>query len=599
MSSLAQSSAVVGRPDPTSASSPFITVRLLQAAARFIDSYGWLCFAIVSAICGWIRLASFSSRPLDHDELYTFYIAQAPTLQQLVALTRTVDLHPPLSYLLIRASFAIFGVSTWACRLPSVLAFLGATALIFAFMKHALSPVYGLASVLILWSVPFTYQADEARPYSLLLFFTALLLLGWYQAIEPDVSGVGPADFLKSRRFALMTVVVSGFGLLLSHVLGALPYAAFFGAELVCLAIRRKSDWALWIALLVPSICLLTYIPLLHTHSGILFTDEYHATPMRIVNCYRESVRFLVVPLAFTALFLLFWPPLGRGSQLNSQDDSRGRPAQCASSVPRIWALNFLLFCLAMVPTAVGIAFAHTGTAFFDRYGVVFIIPLAVVPALALGLRTHRNWGAGLALVFVLSFAFFLNTTGKLWLIEQLGSLAPPKVARLTLNTLTLPRLVIDRVKPRVSAHLQKALDAALPVTDIGSIAPELPLVANTGLTFLEMDRTGSAALVQRLYLLDDRQAAASIAHDTVFENYSRLKEVFPIRGKIEPYCAFVQEHPRFLVLGAYNHPQGWLLKKLDMEGADLQILGTYAGITEEAQLYEVSGAKPDCTTQP
>jgi hypothetical protein len=136
-------------------------------------------------------------------------------------------------------------------------------------------------------------------------------------------------------------------------------------------------------------------------------------------------------------------------------------------------------------------------------------------------------------------------------------------------------------------------------VSNLDAIDPDLPLVANTGLTFLEIDRQGDADLTKRLYLLNNRQAAASIAHDTVFENYDRLTKVFPIRGKVEPYCAFISEHPRFLALGAYNHPQGWLLKKLDMDGADLHIVGTYAGITEEAQLYEVTVLKAACPAQP
>jgi hypothetical protein len=136
-------------------------------------------------------------------------------------------------------------------------------------------------------------------------------------------------------------------------------------------------------------------------------------------------------------------------------------------------------------------------------------------------------------------------------------------------------------------------------VTDLDSIDSDLLLVANTGLTFLEIDRRGDAALTKRLYLLSDQQAAASVAHDTVFENYDRLLQVFPIRGKVAPYCAFVRAHSRFLVLGAYNHPQGWLLKKLDMEGADLRMIGTYDGITEEAQLYEVTVSQRACAQQP
>src|SRR6202171_6516911 len=196
-------------------SSPFVTVRVLQAIARFVETRSWVAVAAVTSVCGWIRLNSLASRHLDHDELYTFYIAQAPTLRQLLTLTRTVDLHPPLSYLLIRISFAIFGVSSWSCRLPSVLAFFFTVALVFWLVKRVVSPLYGIISILFFWSVPFTYQADEARPYSLLLCFTTLMLLSWYGAIEAS----GSNSTSRDRRFALLTLTVGGFGLLLSHVL--------------------------------------------------------------------------------------------------------------------------------------------------------------------------------------------------------------------------------------------------------------------------------------------------------------------------------------------------------------------------------------------
>jgi len=569
---------------------PFLTVRLLKAVARFLDTRGWVAFAAVTSVCGWLRLSGFASRHLDHDELYTFYIAQAPTLRQLLALTRTVDLHPPLCYLLIRASFAIFGVSSWSCRLPSVLAFFFTVVLVFWLAKRVLSPLYGIISVLFFWSVPFTYQAGEARPYSLLLFFTTLMLVSWYRATEAQHSGFTSYD----RRFALLTLAAGGFGVLLSHVLGVLPYTAFFAAELVRFSIRRKSDWGLWAALLAPAISGLTYLPLIRSHSVILFTDEYHATPMRIFNFYWWSIRFLAVPLMLVALLACLWPILQRPA---SQDQRQATPPAPLPATLR--PLGFLLGCLALIPLGVGILFARTGTAFFDRYGIVIIIPIVLIPALVLGFRTQRNQMAGVAVALVLSATLFLNTYGKVWLIEQLGNLAPPRVARYALNLLSLPPIITERVKPRVAPHLQKALDAAPAVSNLDEIDPDLPLVANTGLTFLEIDRQGDAVLAKRLYLLNDRQAAASIAHDTVFENYDRLTKVFPIRGKVEPYCAFINEHPRFLALGAYNHPQGWLLKKLDMDGADLHIVGTYAGITEEAQLYEVTVLKAACPARP
>jgi hypothetical protein len=588
MSTLTQVPAVDGGREPFCASSTLVTVRLLRAIARFVDSHGWLVFATVSAVCGWLRLNTLASRPLDHDELYSFYIAQAPSLKQLLELTRTVDLHPPLSYILIRASFRIFGIGSWSCRLPCVLAFLLTTALLFWLARRILSPLYAIVSLLFLWSVPFTYRAGEARPYSLLLCFTALMLASWHRAIEPSSSTAG------NRRFALLSLTSGGFGLLLSHVLGVLPYSAFFAAELVRFRLRRKPDWSLWLALLLPAISGLTYLPLLRTRAAIVFTDQYRVTPMRIVNCYWEAIRLLTIPLMFAVLLALLWPLVQRR---NSQYGERANlpTSQTAISAP----LAFVLACFSLVPVGIGTVFARTGTAFFDRYGIVILIPLALVPSLLVGFRTQRNQMAGVALALVLAAVFFFNTSGRVWLIEQLGNYAPPKAAKLLLNLLALPQLIYEPVQPRVPPRLQKALEAAPPVSDLATVEPDLPLVANTGLTFLEVDRQGDAKLANRLYLLDDRQAAASIAHDTVFENYDRLTRVFPIRGKVEPYCTFISAHPRFLVLGAYNHPQGWLLKKLDMDGADLRIIGTYVGITEEAQFYKVTVAKAGCPAGP
>jgi hypothetical protein len=590
MSSLAQSPTVSAPPEVHPDSSRFVTVRLLKAIARFVEAHGWIVFAAVSVVCGWLRLSTFASRPLDHDELYTFYMAQAPTLKQLLVLTRTVDLEPPLSYFLIRSSFAIFGVSSWSCRLPSVFAFFFTVALVFWLVRRILSPVYGIISVLFLWSFPFTCHVDEARPYSLLLCFTAVMLVSWYRAIEAADSSFTSYD----RRFALLTLTAGGFGLLLSHVLGVLPYAAFLAAELVRFSIRRKSDWGLWTALLAPAISGLTYLALFRIHSSLLFTEEYRPTPMRMVDFYLRSIRFLAVPLVLVVLLALLWPLLFRPA---SQDQRQS--TQPAALPAMLRPLVFLLICLSLVPLGVGIVFAHTGTAFFDRYGIVIFIPIALIPVLFLGFRTQRNQMAGVAVALVLSAVLFLNTSGKYWLIEQLGNFAPPRVARYVLNAFSLPPIITEPVKPRVPPHLQKALDAARPVTNLDAVDPDLPLVANTGLTFLEVDRQGDVELTERLYLLNDRQAAVSIAHDTEFENYDRLKKVFPIRGKVEPYCAFISEHPRFLALGAYNHPQGWLLKKLDMDGADLHMIGTFDGITEEAQLYEVTVLKAACPAQP
>jgi len=67
---------------------------LIPSIANFTNAHGWAVFTIVTLWCGWVRFSGLPYRHLDHDELYTFYIAQAPSLGKLLTLTRTVDLHP-------------------------------------------------------------------------------------------------------------------------------------------------------------------------------------------------------------------------------------------------------------------------------------------------------------------------------------------------------------------------------------------------------------------------------------------------------------------------------------------------------------------------
>jgi len=521
-------------------------------------------------------MRSLSTRHLDHDEIFTFYIAQAPTLRQLFELTHTVDLHPPLSYLLVRGSFAIFGVSSWSCRLPFLLSYLVATALLFYLLSRLSSPLYGLIGTLFLWSTPSARLAGEARPYAMLLCFTSLMLVSWHQGVE----GEPP----RRRRWALALLAAGGFGLLLSHVLGVLAFAAFIGAELIRLWICRKPDWHLWIALLAPVICVLTYLPLIRTHSTMQFADEYHVTPLRIVSFYWESIRYVVTPLVLIALLALLWPVFRKPTSAPSTANLH------SIRVP----FAFLLAALSLVPLAIGILFARTSTAFFDRYGVVWLVPFAVVPAIALAHYTQRDRLAAAATALFVAVILFFNTSGKAWVVEQVSNLAPARAASKLLYVLSLPPIMPPSYPP-IPSYLQAALDTAPSVSHLDTIAPQLPVVANTGLTFMELDREESAQVAQRLYMLTDEVAASTIAHDTVFAHYERVVAAFPIRGKIEDYCTFVSAHPRFVVVGAYNNPQGWLLRKLDQDGAELHLVGICQGYSEECQIYEVSVGRGEC----
>jgi 4-amino-4-deoxy-L-arabinose transferase-like glycosyltransferase len=543
--------------------------RLLLAIASFTNAHGWAVFTLVSLWCVWVRFSGLPYHHLDHDELYTFYIAQAPSLGKLLTLARTVDLHPPLSYLFVRLSFALFGVSTWSCRLPSAIAFVLTTAFLFWLLKHMLSPLYGLIAVLFLWSGPYSYNAPIARPYSWLLCFTSLMLLSWYRATES----------IGRRHWALFGISVGGFGLLLSHVLGVLPFAAILGAELLRLWSVRKSDWRLWLALLTPLVSVITYSPLLKHHSGLLFTPVYRVTPVRLLSCYWEPLRYVSTPLLLIVVFAI-------AHSCTRQEGNAGS----GSTPPKLnLPLSFFLSGLFLVPLAVAILFARTGTAFFERYGVVMLIPVAVAPAMLLAYRTLCNRSYAATVALSLAVLIFLNSSARICLLQQLSSIVPPATAARLLYLTALPPVPeIPDWRP-VPAYLEQAALAAPPVSHLDAVQPRLPLVAGTALTFMELDRSEDAELAKRLFLLTNKEGASTIAQDTVFENYEQLKAVFPIRGNVESYCSFIMHHQRFLVLGTYRHPQGWLLRKLDMDGAQLKIVGNYANTLDEHDLYEVT----------
>jgi hypothetical protein len=541
--------------------------RLITSAADFADANGWAFFAVISLWCGWMRLSGDLHRRLGHDELYTFYISQAASLTKLLALTRTVDLHPPLSYLLVRLSFAVFGVSAWSCRLPFAAAFILTSVFIFWLSERMLSPLYGLIAVLFLWSCPYSNSASMARPYSLLLCFTSMMLVCWYCATE----SVG------HRVWALVGLSVGGFGLLLSHVLGVLPFAAVVGAELLRFRIARKTDWHLWLAFLAPLISLLTYLPLLKTHSALLFTPVYRVTPIRLLSCYWEPLRFAITPLLLITILAA-----ARLITRSGGDSNSGRGA-LAGNLP----LGFLLLSLFLTPLLTAIVFAWTGTAFFERYGVVMLLPVAIVPAMLLAFGTRCRGPYAVGMVLLLAALIHINSSGMAWLLEQASSVAPPAVAARLLYLAAMPP-VKDAPKVIFPAYLEREWERAPEVSDLNSAEPGLALVAGTGLTFLELDHSENANLAQRLFLLTNKEAAVAITHDTLFENYEQLQAVFPLRGTVEPYCSFLRSHRRFLVLGAYNHPQGWLLRKLDADGARLRIIGKYASTLEEHDLYEV-----------
>jgi len=462
-------------------------------------------------------VAAAMHRHLWHDELYTYYIAQAPSLAALWK-DLNLDLNPPLIYLAARASMHLFGNTALGVRLPSIVAFFGASLCLYSLVERRLKPSYGVLAVLIFWSTPAFDFATEARPYALILGSFGWALLSWQRSIE------GPG-----RHWPLLTLALAVSGMMLSHLLAILFLIPFLVAEAVRSIRSRRIDGPMAAALVVPcSLSLLFLRTIASYRSSNAFPHALEAGPRKMASYYYRTLspEGWVLLVAFSAALAVCL--MGR-----SPASARARYAD--------FELAFLAGLLAL-PVVVNAAMMSSHGAFFTRYAAptLFAYPLVLAALLAAFTQTNRHG----ALVMGALLALYIPVQ---YLVKPL--LPPPSFAQ---------------------AH------------------PELPLVAASGLTFLEMDHEQPIETVQRLYYLTDREYALQYAHASIFEGLPTVKQRFPIRGHVEPFRDFVRAHPRFLVIGTVDYAEDWLLRYLISIHAKLEWAGEFPSQSKDTQLFVV-----------
>ncbi len=475
-----------------------------------------------------------ATRQLWHDELFTYYIAKSPSMSQFWAAIR-LDLNPPLSYLAVRGSLALLGDNSYATRFPSIVAFLVGSLCFYWFVSRRLRPVYGLLAMLVFWSTPFLSYATEARPYGLIFGFFGIAMLAWERAIEPDRS---------KASVALLALAVTGMAL--SHFFALFYVLPFCGAELVRWYRSRKVDLPLWASLVIPSVILFIYIRTISGYEGAVFPPAFQASP-------RKMAAFFYDTLSPESLILLFAISLALLVVFRREQDQTE-----ATALMKPVELAFTAGLLA-IPVIVNLALMRSHSAFFLRYGLPAVLAYGILIAFFIAMYTNSNrLAAAVASAVLLIYVAGLNLA-----------------------------------MPAKSIWAQRGARAvSSPASPIELVRPDLPLVAASGLTFLEMDKYANPSIVSRLYYLDDLDLAVRYAHATIFEGYAKLKQYFPIRANVEPYRQFVTEHSEFLVLGTPDYPEDWLLRRLLDIHATVQYLGDFPGPYKDTQLYQVSMPK-------
>jgi hypothetical protein len=315
-------------------------------------------------------------------------------------------------------------------------------------------------------------------------------------------------------------------GMMLTHFFAVFFLTPFLMAELVRFTQTRKVDWPVMSALLSP--CVIPFF-FLKLHSGEVFPPAFQAGVRKMASYYYWSLREegWLLAAGFFAAVLIY------------KLRTREKPARTNfSSVEASFVAGLLL-----LPIVINGVMMFRNGAFFTRYSIPTLFAFPVLFVVLLAYWTNVNRPAALALCAVVA-GYMVWHEGR------------PIAKR----------------------------------RDFAKVYPDLPLVAASGLTFMEMDHEQPTATVDRLFYLTDMNLALTYAHATMLENlFATMRQCLPIRGHIEPFGAFVSTHRRFLVLGTPGYAEDWLLRYLmAQQHAKLELVGEFPSESKDSQLYLV-----------
>lgn len=518
----------------------------LQAILHIVDAIERrpaIVFVILTIV--YVVLVAFDIRRyLWFDELNTLYIADQPSLGRMFEAIRSIDFNPPLIYILVRVSRALCGITNLGIRLPSVIAFWAASVALFVLVRRRAGTLIAASAIILLWSGFFFYFATEARPYALVLGFYCSALVFWDNAVHGWY-----------RRLSLAGLGAAATGLMFSHILSPISIFSICVAEGLRWWNTRKADVAVWTVLMLPAVMGAWYIHLIHTFRTVrlVFPLAFQGSVHKILYFYSDALRNDVVPIALSGLFALAVISLnGRNVEYGSQAAEprlAGRGEQLSSSYhPSVTDLGLLVGAL-MIPVIINIVFKANRIAFFPRYAISCVAVLYGAIAIGYAYLTRRNALASILLLTSLAMS-----------------------------------LIYDRAtKPGVPRSSD-----ALSLYVLHQLKTDLPLVAASGLTFLEANHYEVPTLAARLHYLTDYDSAVRYAHATLFELYSLWVKWFPIRGHVTSYQEFTARHRHFLVIGSIEYPEDWLLRKLIAEHASVTRIATIDVPYKDKEIFDV-----------
>lgn len=151
------------------------------------------------------------------DETFTAAAASSPSIASMMTNWVGPDIHPPLNYIVMYVFAHLFGASSAALRIPSLLFFTGAILLIRLHGRHIIGSSAARMAAAVFACLPAVIlHAAEVRSYAMLMFFSTWATLQ-YLAVRQHCSG------RNLLQFSIATALLA-----LTHYFGALLAAGLY-----------------------------------------------------------------------------------------------------------------------------------------------------------------------------------------------------------------------------------------------------------------------------------------------------------------------------------------------------------------------------------
>jgi hypothetical protein len=467
------------------------------------------------ALLIWLSLAASAARPFWFDELITFHLARLPDFTTLwAALSKGVDLQPPLFDLATTAAQKLFGASEAATRLPSLAGYLLMTVCLYWFVRRRTNALYGAIAALFPAVTEAFFYSYEARPYALMLGFSALALLCWQEAAYAS-TGV-------QRKLGLVGLWLSLALAISCHYYCVLVFIPIAIGELVRIVQRRRLDIPMALAAVLAGIVGIVYLPLIRGAMVAQSIHPWNSVRLRFLfDGFQSALYPAAVPMAFC--FVALWLLHG----------FRGATNPAATGTRLTWAETGACLGFVALPVfgyLIGRFVTHMMT---ERYVLSLVVGFAILFACTLYRVTGGRAFPGLVLALILVGTF-------------------------------------------VARHITRA-HATNPYAEqrLPTAHGNLPLVVGSPLDFLPEVHYAGPNVRSRLVYLCNADLAAHYLGQNATEFTLVLGAPF-FDWPVRPYADFFREHRRFLLLS--NPAANWVQKKLEADGAGMELVSEDLG---------------------